>query len=155
MVRVAALVIIAALFARTAGAQEAPVWEMTIRANGWIGLDLADDAIVFTRPAVTLPGSPYRRQWSRYEFNAPQNLALFLPTGAIMRPKTEVYLQEFDCSQLRSRALAATYYSENNMGGDIVSRSPGSAEGWSYETPGTLGEKVAQKACSLRPPPRR
>jgi hypothetical protein len=122
------------LFAGAATADPTQEWRATINSGDWIFQTNGDGVSAYYRdPDRT---KTPRRQWERYEYEAPQ--------GAY-RYKSAIQLAEYDCHG-QMRVLDIVYYSDNNVAGPIT-RFESPKAGWSNVIPGTVSEQMGIGAC--------
>jgi hypothetical protein len=114
-----------------------------IPTGGWALLQVSGDgtaAVFGSRRHETRKGSVVSI-WLRYEERESQT-----NNGATF--KSEVERTLYDCERIATKAISATYYSENNLSGTGPSYVYDEAKtSWSPVIPGTVGDSLLEWAC--------
>ena len=119
--------------------------------GGWIYLTVSPDGTyaVFGSHRHAIREGNVVALWLRYEYRESQT------NHAAVGYKSVVERDMYDCARVTSKAVADTYYSDNNLGG-------GGGTSYTYEEksvtwvpviPGTLGDTLLDWACKSVPRP--
>ena len=104
----------------------------------WVRLDANDARVVYIDPATIVKDDNFRRVSQMQDLKAPT------PNGE----RSMRSLVEFDCRELRWRALSLFTHSGPKLTGTIIFGATPAPGEWSSVAPGTLAETILGHVCS-------
>ena len=110
----------------------------TLACADWVRFDADEGRVIYIDPATILKNDNLRRVSQMQDLKAPT------PKGE----RSMRSLVEFDCKNLRWRALSLFIYSGPKLTGSVIFGETPTPGEWSGVSPGTLAETMLGHVCS-------